>query len=150
MSWRDKPLTILPGRRIGPFELGQTRAEVQALTREPIESFYPQEWMAVRADDHPHLGVTVSYSDEGVANHIMGYIRKRHGKSTLVFEGELLREATRGTLVLLLELLDVEFKVTDEKIYAPTLGLEFGLLEPDEGETSDDDPCDYVVVLPIP
>jgi hypothetical protein len=144
MSWRDRPLEVVPGRGIGPFALGQTKEEVQALTREPLESFFPKDFK-VRSDAHPTLGVTVSYDDDGVANHIAASMRPRYGKSNVVFEGERLREATRGTLVTLLELLGAPMEDTGESIVVPSLGLKFGLREIDD-EPAESDPCDYVVV----
>jgi hypothetical protein len=148
MNWRGQPLIVMAGRGIGPFELGQTREQVQALTREPIESCFPQEWSKVRSDEHPHLGVTVSYDDDGVANHIAGFVQRRGGKSTLTFEGEPLRDATRETLSLLLELLGAAAEDVGEALEVPSLGLKFGLREDDEPSASD--ACEYVVVTPKP
>jgi hypothetical protein len=122
---------------------------VQGLTREPLKSYFPQTWSKVRSDLHLALGVTVAYSDEGIANHISGAVRVEGNKSTLVFEGELLREATRGTLRLLLELLEVEVEDTGDRFEVPSLGLAFGFRELGDAP-ADTDPCDYVVVEPKP
>jgi hypothetical protein len=150
MDLRGKPLIVHPGKGIGPFLLGMTRDEIQGLTREPIHSFYPQTWSTVRSDAHDILGVTVAYDDDARANHITGYVRIRHGTCTLELEGERLCEATRATMTILLELLETTFTDTGEAFEAPALGLTIGFLEPDEGECSNADPCDWIVVRPLP
>ena len=142
---RDEPLEIRVGCGIGPFALGQTRDEVHGLTREPLESYFPQTWSKVRSDGHPLLGVTVSYDDDGLVNHISAYTQLRHGRSNVVFEGERLHEATRGTVTILLHRLGAAMEATGESIIVPSLGLEFGFREIGD-DPSESDPCDWAVV----
>jgi len=149
MDLRYKPLIVQPGNSIGPFVLGMTRVEIQALTREPLHSFYPQTWSSVRSDAHDILGVTVSYDDEARANHIAGHVRIKGGPCMLELEGERLREATRETMKILLELLETPFEDTGEALEAPALGLTIGFVEPDEGNYSPADRCDWIVVRPM-
>ena len=150
MNVRDQPLVIVAGRGIGPFLLGLGRNEVHALTREPIHSYFPQEWSTVRSDAHDSIGVTVSYDDDGHANHIAGYTRLKYGKSMLELEGERLRDTTRASLILLLDLLETPHEDTGETVLAPALALTFGFREPDAGsEYGPEDPVDWVVVRPL-
>jgi hypothetical protein len=150
MNLRDQPLVVVPGKGIGPFLLGLGRTEVQALTREPIHSYFPQDWSTVRSDAHDGLGVTVSYDDDARANHIAGYTRVKPGKSMLEFEGERLRDTTRSSLVMLLDLLETPHEDTGETVVAPALALTFGFREPDAGhDYGPDDPVDWVVVRPL-
>jgi len=150
MNVRDQPLLVVPGKGIGPFLLGLERTEVQALTREPIHSYFPQDSTKVRSDAHDSIGVTVSYDDDGRTNHLAGYTRLKHGKSKLEFEGERLRDTTRSSLVMLLELLETPHEDTGETVEAPSLALTFGFREPDAGhDYGPDDPVDWVVVRPL-
>ena len=67
-----------------------------------------------------------------------------------IAEGERLRDTTRASLILLLDLLETPHEDTGETVLAPALALTFGFREPDAGsEYGPEDPVDWVVVRPL-
>lgn len=77
-------LIIVPGKSIGPFHLGMTRAEVWAQHSSPISAFFKTPAAKERTDDIRNLGVHIHYDGAGRCEFIEAWTVVPHFNITLV------------------------------------------------------------------
>ena len=79
---------IVPGKSIGPFKLGMTRAEIEALNIRPMEVFQDEAGAAFAAQ-----GVNVKYDDSGTCRQIKACV---FGSGTAGIEFSLAGRCVNG------------------------------------------------------
>lgn len=123
--------TIEPRVGAGPFGFGMTRDQAWSKTRSVVTSFFAQGWSTERTDDFRDHAIHSEY-EAGVIVRLVAFTSNPpYAKRCPVtlFEQELGPEAGRDDVVALLELQELSYVASDERIDVPELGLTFGLVE---------------------
>ena len=119
----NETFEIIPGRSIGPFQLGMPRNEVWQQSSCPITSFFKTPACTRRTDDFTLLGIHVYYDTNDCANYIAAHMPVQHNKVKHILDGNLVSGMTVGELREICSLFDRPLVSSESGFEIPLLGL---------------------------
>jgi hypothetical protein len=129
-----KTYAIVPGRSIGPFELGMTREEIEALGIQPGKPladnkgvYYPLVDMdeeALRKASYPRPGVNVTFDESGRCHRIEAILSYDATPPVFTLYGSVANGMTAGAVASILREIATDVRFFYASVHSASAGLQ--------------------------